>query len=235
MLLGEPGAGKTTTLWKLAADLVTRARADAAAPLPLLIRLKRWTEADQSLHDFIASELGELVAHLDSLLKAKRAALLLDGLNELPASQHTDKYAKVKAFIETHQHPDLLAIVSCRVLDYDQVDLGFDRINITPLDPLRIREFVTRYLGDEKGEALFWRLAGGDEVKATWAAWQKAGASFELFWTATEIPKENPNVHGVTTWQQDDVWREKVRGPHTLMELARNPYMLLMLTSVYAE
>ena len=235
VLLGEPGAGKTTTLWKLAAELDARARADAAAPLPLLIPLKKWTDPEQSLRDFIATELGALGAHLDELLKVRRAALLLDGLNELPASQHADKYAKVKAFIDAHQHPDLLAVVSCRVLDYDKVDLGFDRINITPLDPVRIREFVTRYLGAEKGEALFWRLAGGDEVQATWAAWQKAGASFELFWTATDIPQENPNVYSVTSGEQDRVWREKVRGAHTLMELARNPYMLLMLTSVYAE
>jgi hypothetical protein len=39
VLLGEPGAGKTTTLWKLAADLVERARQDVKAPIPLLVRL----------------------------------------------------------------------------------------------------------------------------------------------------------------------------------------------------
>jgi formylglycine-generating enzyme required for sulfatase activity len=232
VLLGEPGGGKTTTIWKLAADLVATAIQDRQAPLPLLIRLGRWTEAEQSLPEFIASQLGDLGAHLDVLLHEQRAALLLDGLNELPASQHAEKYPQVQRFIA--QHPKLLAIVSCRELDYT-LDLGFDRINITPLDPLRIREFAGRYLGEEKGEALFWRLAGGAEVQAVWEVWQKAGASFDLFWTAPDIPKENPNVYGATTGQHDNLWREKVRSTHTLMELARNPYMLLMLTSVYAE
>ncbi len=43
VLLGEPGGGKTTTIWKLAAELAERARQDAKEPIPLLIRLGRWT------------------------------------------------------------------------------------------------------------------------------------------------------------------------------------------------
>jgi hypothetical protein len=232
VLLGEPGGGKTTTIWKLAAELVNEAVADRNAPLPLLIRLGRWTEAEQPLHTFIASQLGDLGAYLDVLLTEKRAALLLDGLNEMPASQQQDKYTQVQGFIAAH--PGLLAIVSCRELDYT-IDLDFDRINITPLDPLRIREFVGRYLGATQGEALFWRIGGGEELKPVWEVWQKAGASFELFWTAAEIPKANPNVYGATSGEHDRLWQEKVRGKVSLMELARNPYMLLMLTSVYAE
>ncbi|MGH9835037.1 MAG: SUMF1/EgtB/PvdO family nonheme iron enzyme [Blastocatellia bacterium] len=232
VLLGEPGGGKTTTIWKLAADLVAEAAQDREVPIPLLIRLGRWTDAEQSLPEFVASQLGDLGASLDLLLAEKRAALLLDGLNELPAGQREIKYPQVRQLIE--QHPALLAVVSCRELDYTD-DLGFDRVNITPLDPIRIREFAGRYLGAEKGEALFWRLAGGDVVRGVWKTWQRAGATFDSFWTATDIPRENPNVYGITSGEQDRVWQEKVRGKHTLMELARNPYMLLMLTSVYAE
>ncbi len=232
VLLGEPGGGKTSTLRKLSVVLAESAEQDRAAPLPLFIELGKWDKAEQPLVDFITAQLGELGNSLDALLSEGRAALLLDGLNELPASQHAAKYPQVQRFIE--QHPQLLAVVSCRELDYT-LNLGFDLINITPLDPLRIREFVRRYLGEARGEALFWRIAGGEAVRALWEVWQKAGASFELFWTAPEIPKENPNVYGVTSGEHDRIWQEKVRGKHSLMELARNPYMLLMLTSVYAE
>jgi formylglycine-generating enzyme required for sulfatase activity len=232
VLLGEPGGGKTTTLWKLAAELAAGALDDRAAALPLLIRLGRWTDAGQPLEAFIASQLGDLGASLRSLLAEKRAAILLDGLNELPAGQRETKYPQVRQFVEAH--PALLAVVSCRELDYTD-DLGFDRINITPLDPIRIREFAGRYLGEARGEALFWRLGGGTEVRAVWEVWQCAGASFEQFWTAPDIPQENPNVYGATSGEHDRIWREKVRGKHSMMELARNPYMLLMLTSVFAE
>ena len=230
VLLGEPGGGKTTTLLKLASHLLEKAQQDPQQAVPLFIRLGRWTIAEQPLADFMAQELGPLGAHLDSLLARKRAALLLDGLNELPTGQREQKYPQVKCLVD--QHPGLIAIVSCREHDYT-VDLGFDRLTIAPLDPLRIREFAGKYLGEERGKQLFWRLAGGDEVRQVFEKWQQAGASFELFWSAPDIPRENPNVFGATSSHEDQIWHDKVHDRHSLMELARNPYMMLMLTSVF--
>ncbi|HEX4947018.1 MAG TPA: SUMF1/EgtB/PvdO family nonheme iron enzyme, partial [Blastocatellia bacterium] len=239
VLLGEPGGGKTTTIWKLAADLRNTAVADRQAPLPLLIRLGRWTDAEQSLPAFIATQLGELGASLDELLQEERAALLLDGLNELPVSQRPTKYPQVQRFIE--QHPKLLAIVSCRELDYT-VDLGVDRINITPLDPLRMREFATHYLDAEQGETLFWKLAG--ETARHWLnrfeqeMAEKLAEPARVFWTEPQLPS---GIHWGYRWSGENdnsFWQEWLRvreKPSSLMVLARNPYMLLMLTSVYAE
>ncbi len=239
VLLGEPGGGKTTTIWKLADDLVEAALKDREAPIPLLIRLGRWTDAGQSLKEFIGSQLGDLGEYLDLLLKERRAALLLDGLNELPAGQRSIKYPQVKRLIK--QNPDLLAVVSCRELDYREVDLGFDLINITPLDPPRIREFAERYLGKEKGEALFWKLAG-QEAKNRLEQFlrqfaDKLSEPERVFWVEPQLPgdqrwgygwRENDNTH----WQN---WLRLRETPSSLMVLARNPYMLLMLTSVYRK
>ncbi len=239
VLLGEPGGGKTTTLWKLAAELVAEALADPARPLPLLVRLGKWDQPEQPLKDFIATQMGELGAYLDPLLKAGRATLLLDGLNELPTDQRPAKYPQVQSFIETQ--PGVLAVVSCRAQDYT-LDLKFDRINITPLDALRIREFATKYLGDVAGEALFWKLAS-DKAKNTRDRFlQKFTGQLadpeRVFWTADQLPaglqwgyewreqKEKDN----SLWRQ---WLELRETPSSLMVLARNPYMLLMLVSVY--
>jgi len=230
VVLGEPGAGKTTTLWKLARNLVDTAIVDPQAPLPLVIRLGKWTDEKQALPDFVAAQLGGLGLYVDNLLQG-RAALLLDGLNEIPVAQRKGKDPQVQTFIKAH--PDLMAIVSCREQDYT-LDLGFDRIAIAPLDALRIREFVQRYLGVEAGDVLFWKLAGGDAVLDAWQAWEKSGATFELFWTADDIPRENPNVYSNTTSSQDAAWR-KARSTQNLLELAKNPYMLFMLTDVYTE
>ena len=235
VVLGEPGAGKTTTLWKLARNLVDAALDDPAAPVPVLVRLGDWKDAKQPLAAFIAEKLGGLGAHLDTLLANERAVLLLDGLNEIPVAQRDDKARQVQRLFEAH--PDLTAVVTCREQDYTR-DLGFDRILITPLDPLRIREFVTRYLGAEQGEALFWRLAGGENVRRTWETWRKAGASFALFWTADDIPRQNPNVYGETSGAEDSIWRDAVHGERSqrsMLNLARNPYMLLMMTDVFAR
>ncbi|MEI7867868.1 MAG: TIR domain-containing protein, partial [Candidatus Methylumidiphilus sp.] len=144
-LLGEPGAGKTTTLWKLARDAVGQALADPSAPLPLLVRLGKWTTSDEPLQHFIERELGELGAYLEPLLKTRRAVLLLDGLNEVPSGERAAKAALVKSFLKNNK--DLSALVSCRELDYTgALDLGLDTVTIRPLDPPRILDFVTGYL-----------------------------------------------------------------------------------------
>src|SRR5262249_42009479 len=221
VLLGEPGGGKTTTIWKLAADLVETALQDRQAPIPLLIRLGRWTDAEQSLHDFIASQLGELGDYLDVLLQEKRAALLLDGLNELPASQHAAKYPQTQRFNE--QHPSLLAVVSCRELDYT-IDFGFHLINITPLDTPRIREFARRYLGEEKGEALFWKLAGEIAEDEYQQFIQKLGSKLidpdRVFWMESELPETIGgdgwwwSKRGYSRWVS---WRMERDKPSSLM------------------
>ena len=241
VLLGEPGAGKTTTLWRLAKDLFDTAIADPKAPIPVLVRLGKWTSANEPLAAFIGRELGELGAYLDKLITDKRVVLLLDGLNEIPLAQRkAGKDEQVKAFIDAAYtaNPDLIGVVSCRERDYT-LDLKFDKIAVAPLDPLRIREFVTRYLDPSKGagtgETMFWRLAGGEELKAVWRKWEGAGATFELFFNAPDVPRENPDVYGTTNGTDDSLWRSKIRAPGTLLTLAQNPYMLMMMTDIYRD
>ena len=282
-LLGEPGAGKTTTLWKLARDAVEQALVDPSAPLPLLIRLGKWLEAHEPIQDFMQRELGEMGAYLDTLLNTHRAVLLLDGLNEVPSGERAAKADLVKAFLNQHKH--LSALVSCRELDYTgALDLGLDTVTIWPLDPPRILDFVTSYLsspdeasgvirengqqdpdsaslhpgynseqipptplckggqggfnetesvsGHQRGEDLFWRLAGGEEVREVWRVWQQVGADWALFWSAQNIPAK---VEYKLSWSQKQIWRKAVHDPRSLMRLAGNPYLLYMLTQVYID
>ena len=228
VILGDPGAGKSTTLWKLAADYAESARQDPTAPLPVLVRLGAQSPA-LSIEQAIRNEL-------DTLPITSNLALLFDGLNELPLERRAEKVAQIRAYVQQAQQHDSVAVVTCREHDYhDDLVLGIpQQVTITPLDPGRIRGFVTRHL-PEDGERLFWELAGGDDVYATWQAWERVGASFELFWTATDIPRDNPNVYTATTVEQDRVWREAVHDERSLIKLARNPYMLFMMTEVFAQ
>ena len=239
VLLGKPGGGKTTTIRKLVQQLVKNARQDSLAPIPLLIRLGDWISANQSLADFISSQVGKLGMYRDSLLEQNRAALLLDGLNELPVGQRVAKYQQVRDFITQYknQHRDLIAVVSCREEDYKDDDLGYNRIVITPLDPIRIRKFIENYLPDEKGSQLFWKLAGEKaQAKCTDFSEKFHGQITEpekVFWNASHLPDgffwgwfDNNNSY----WNQWCALRDE---PSSLLVLARNPYMLRMLVSVY--
>lgn len=234
VLLGEPGAGKSTSLLKLADGLIDAAIADGAAPIPLYVRLGRWTD-ERPLEVFIADELGPLGPKLASLLASGRAVLLLDGLNEMPAAARAGKAEVIRSEL-LDAHPALTAVVTCRTLDYrERLDLGIDRIEIREMDPPRIKAFIDNHLAPagRDGSDLFWTLAGGAKVHDAWLAWEKAGATLEKFWTAEEVPKANPDVFHETTGPQDAAWREAVHGKHTLLALAANPFMLTMLIEVY--
>jgi hypothetical protein len=235
VVLGEPGAGKTWTLLAVAKPLYEAALTDERQPIPLFVKLGNWTDT-RPLHDFIAAELGELGAHLNALLTSKRAVLLLDGLNEVPAALRTDKYKQVERFIRAH--PGLMALVSCREQDYT-VDLDFDRVVITPLDPLRIRDFLRRRMKThDMGETLFWRLAGkaAQDYHADFV--KKVDAQHErIFWIAPQLPPDLKwSPYDWDTEKKYSRWNDWLKtreNPSGMMLLARSPYMLEMLARVY--
>ena len=153
-LIGEPGAGKTTALYKLAQRFADAAEKTSTAPIPLLIPLREWLDANQLLIDFLASKLPELGDHIDDMLADNKAVLLLDGLNEMPVAQQQQKAAQLKSLID--QQKELGIVISCREQDYrDHLRLELDTLLIRPLQPSRIFNFIEQHLianlgGDEK-------------------------------------------------------------------------------------
>src|SRR5581483_8751054 len=47
LILGEPGAGKTTTLLELARDAIVRAEQDPSQPIPVVFNLSSWSDSQQ--------------------------------------------------------------------------------------------------------------------------------------------------------------------------------------------
>jgi eukaryotic-like serine/threonine-protein kinase len=117
--LGEPGSGKTTTLLELAANLITRAKADAKERVPFVLNLSSWRKK-QSLAEWIAVELSEKyrvpVKIARSWLQNDYLVPLLDGLDAVPTAVQPDCVAAINDFIDGSNPSGL--VVCCRLLEY---------------------------------------------------------------------------------------------------------------------
>lgn len=232
-VLGEPGAGKSFSLERIALAYPDRAIRDMHAPVPLLVALGLWTREGESLEDFIARNLGDLGRYLPALIAQGRAALLLDAINEIPPGQRRHKAAQILALAQDERLVSV--VVSCREKDFAEFSLPFDTLTLQPLNPPRVQDFLHRHFeallgkrADDEADARFWQIAGGDEVRDAWEAWRAAGAG-DLFWTADAIPHEDIDIQSRTTWRQIQAWRRARSDPRSLLRLAANPYLLYIM------
>ena len=146
LVLGEPGAGKTTTVLELVRDLVQRARESAAEPVPAVLALSNWRGEHKDLAGWLVSELGlryqvpKRVAR--TWLEEGRLVLILDGLDEVIPERRAACVAAINAFEEAHPPPGLA--VTCRVAEYEALATKLrlrSAICLQPLTPEQIDRY----------------------------------------------------------------------------------------------
>ncbi len=161
VLTGDPGAGKTTTLRRLALEQARdRLRQGDPQPIPVLLALPKWP-SDQSIHQFIRSNTPFESDPTDAL-RCGRMALYLDGLNELGA-EGPKKVKELNQWIESSDAPARL-IVTCR--RGEDSDLKLARLPLVVLEPLdepAIVRFVHEYLGSDSDKFLQQIRSGSDQ------------------------------------------------------------------------
>ncbi|MGK7878259.1 MAG: TIR domain-containing protein [Xenococcaceae cyanobacterium] len=146
LILGEPGAGKTTTLLEMTRDLVACAEQGIDYRIPVVFNLSSWGGEKQTIADWLVEELktkyqvpkqvGQAWVKEDNLL------LLLDGLDEVRAKHREQCIAALNTF---HQDYCPEIVVCCRIKDYEALS---NRLNFQSAVYLRslTRKQVLQYL-----------------------------------------------------------------------------------------
>lgn len=150
LLVGRPGSGKSTALNQFLIAEATRSLENPALPIPVLVQLK----SDQPILELVRKALRRGKLRLDEtaiedLLFEGKFLLLLDGINEVPRQ---DLQQALQDFRE--DSPDVPMIFTTRDLASGGY-LGIEKqLEMQPLTPSQLREFVGRSFPEQSAEFL---------------------------------------------------------------------------------
>lgn len=157
-MTGEAGAGKTTSLCRLAIIAIDKALSKTQSPIPVCLSCDMLTESEISLVVAATNETRrnsneKKAAFTDEDLDLGRVLFLIDGLDELTDS--SKQKLAINAILETHnKYPKCKIIVASR--DYQFINdimdqYPFERYQITPLGLKQAERMIARL---SKGESL---------------------------------------------------------------------------------
>jgi GTPase SAR1 family protein len=120
LILGEPGAGKTTTLLTLTKHLITRTQEDLSRPIPVVFNLSSWASKQQNIADWLVQELNRQYKVSKSLaklwIKEQQLLLMLDGLDEVKSEYQEACVQALNQFMQKHGQTEM--VVCSRIQDY---------------------------------------------------------------------------------------------------------------------
>ena len=131
LILGEPGAGKTTELLSLSEDLIQRAIDDENASIPIIFELSTWKN-DRTIRDWLVERLTYTYKGIPSSVAEhwidnQQLIPLLDGLDELGLERQNKCIDALNQFLDSDFQPGL--VVCCRREEYEQAENKLDKLN----------------------------------------------------------------------------------------------------------
>ena len=149
MVLGKPGAGKTTFLQYLA---VRCNQGHFQSHLvPIFIPLKNFAEdavdeGNFNLLNYINQEFdrsGIAEQEVETLLNQGRVIILLDGLDEVPEATSDEVIKHIRKLSDKYYKIQL--VITCRIAAQDYRFRGFTEVEIADFKPAQIESFVKKW------------------------------------------------------------------------------------------
>ena len=151
-VLGKPGAGKTTFLKHVA----LRGVGGELGRVPIFVGLKQLSDSGLSVFDFVVNEFDvcdfpDAADYLGRLLKAGKAILLFDGLDEVNVAD--EERARLIMDVEkfTRKYDRCQRLITCRLASNDYSFQNYTYVEMADFNEGQIREFVVKWFsGDDK-------------------------------------------------------------------------------------
>ncbi|MEE3716304.1 NACHT domain-containing protein [Tumidithrix elongata RA019] len=160
MILGRPGSGKTTFLKYLA--IMNNAGEFEPDHATIFVTLQYYAGENGSLIQFIdkqweACDINTPNA-LESILRAGRALVLLDGLDEVLRESRMDMIREIESFANTYEKTRI--VVTCRIAAEEYIFPRFKVAQVAEFDEAQIRSFVEKWFANdiEKSNQFFAKL-----------------------------------------------------------------------------
>jgi hypothetical protein len=156
IVLGEPGAGKSTLFKVLETEAALARLSDGSARFPFSVSLADHRDGATPL-DFLSRKWRERLG-TDGLAEAVRRGdvwILADALNQMPRDGYDERIAAWRRFAEDHM--DIPIVFACRTRDYHG-GLGVQQVEIEQLDDTRIESYTRKALPETLADALWQEL-----------------------------------------------------------------------------
>jgi TIR domain/NACHT domain len=154
IVLGKPGAGKSTFLKFLA--LLAIDGELATARVPIFVSLKEWSDSRVPLMQFIVTQFDicdfpDALPYVRRLLNNGKCLLLLDGFDEVTGDIST-AISQIRDF--SNKYPTNQFILSCRIAAYDYVFEHFTEVEMADFEDGEIQTFIDNWFGSGSPKAI---------------------------------------------------------------------------------
>jgi hypothetical protein len=175
MVLGAPGAGKSTFLRKIGLESFKGKKGNFKhQAIPVLLELKKFTESKIDLKALIEAEFTTCgfpkpKEFTESALDKGKLLILLDGLDEVPSANVNSVIDAIQDFVDRYDKNRYIA--SCRTAAYRYNFKRFSDVILSEFDDEQIQQFINNWFRSEEDKqagtaALCWELLERDENKA---------------------------------------------------------------------
>ena len=144
LILGKPGAGKTTFLKHLAVDWCKGQFQPEL--IAVFIELRGIRDRQWKLMDAIRQELGlETSEPAEALLKQGKLLVLMDGLDEVPTNELRRKVQSQLQTKISDTHANNRWILTCRTQIIASIPDGFTSVEVADFRPEQVQQFVQNW------------------------------------------------------------------------------------------